>query len=207
MATTTKEPVKLTPRQDSAPAAPEPTVPLSQVQALIDAALARAGVAPAAPAPQPAVPGGPVVQFRALDERADLRVLLPRLSRKADRRGLDPTQAEYLARLGKGDDDRYAQFRGGKFVTSDEATIAELRRQINDPKAYAPFYEDMSPDVYTCREHGFMTPNLEAWKRHEQIYHAGRRPVSELFAPEEGAYEYRGVPIEAMRAHLGGQEE
>lgn len=65
--------------------------------------------------------------------------------------------------------ERWAQFVGGKYVTSDPDEQAELERIENE--GLAPIYEDYGADMLRCQAHGFVTTNVKAWEAHLRTHH------------------------------------
>lgn len=104
------------------------------------------------------------------EETPELRLYLANCSARPTARalGLAPEDRD---RHRRGDDfiEVYAEFHGGKFVTSDPDVAAELERL--EAAGVAPIYEDYGADVFTCKAHGFAHTNVKAWEAHLRVHH------------------------------------
>lgn len=131
------------------------------------ATTSRAGaqVAPAAAPPR---------QWKT-EEHERLRLFLPGISarprwRELKERGVPD---DFAGAFRKGDlfveTERWAQFVGGKYVTSDPDEQAELERI--ERAGLAAIYEDYGPDLLRCPAHGYVTTNVKAWEAHLRAHH------------------------------------
>lgn len=123
---------------------------------------AGATTAPAAVAPR---------QWRC-EENERLRLFLVGISKRPHWAELDLPDA-FAGAFQRGDlftnTERWAQFIGGKYVTSDPDEQAELERI--EQEGLAPIYEDYGADLLRCQAHGFVTTNVKAWAAHLRVHH------------------------------------
>jgi len=106
------------------------------------------------------------------EEHERLRLFLPGISKRPRWRELGVPD-EFAGAYKKGDlfveTERWAQFVGGKYVTSDPEEQAELERI--EAAGLAAIYEDYGPDMLRCPAHGYMTTNIKAWEAHLRAHH------------------------------------
>lgn len=106
------------------------------------------------------------------EENERLRLFLPAISRRPRWAELDLPDA-FAGAFQRGDlftsTERWAQFIGGKYVTSDPDEQAELERI--EAAGLASIYEDYGADMLRCQAHGFVTTNVKAWEAHLRTHH------------------------------------
>jgi hypothetical protein len=123
---------------------------------------------------QPAPAASPPRQWKT-EENERLRLFLPGISKRPRWRELkaEGLPDDFAGAFRKGDlfveTERWAQFIGGKYVTSDPEEQAELERI--EREGLAAIYEDYGADLLRCQAHNYVTTNIKAWEAHLRTHH------------------------------------